>query len=689
MHRTSTSLFRLGAVALGFTILACGHPSLALAGQKPRLDPALARAAGQLKGRSRVIVEFSGTPDPRAITESGGVAGRGLQGSGAGTRAQAAEINNFSLATLASDPRVARIIPDRGVFATLERTSSAIGLELARRHSDLTGRGIGVAIIDSGVTAWHDDLYLTRTGDADPRVVHFKDFTNPASSGWASERPNDPYGHGTHVTGIVAGTGYDSGGRRTGIAPGARIVSLKVLDENGAGYVSDAIAAIDYAIAVRKQFNIRVINLSVASGVFESFTTDPFAQATRRAVDAGIVVVTSAGNLGVDQNDRPQFGGITSPGNSPWVITVGAASHNGTAIRSDDHVARFSSRGPTLFDRIAKPDLVAYGVGIESTADANSTLYNTYPDTQLSGTRPGVAKPYQSLSGTSMAAPVVSGTIALMLEANPSLTPNAIKAILEFTAENRAENPIAEGAGLLNAQGAIRLARFFDNPLAKLGQRRDLIEGRWSDWSGQVLWGNQLFAGGMLLPGSSAWSTSVPWGATATSNGKAIVWGVAADDNIVWSTRHDDNIVWSTRGDDNIVWSTRGDDNIVWSTRGDDNIVWSTRGDDNIVWSTRGDDNIVWSTAADNIVWSTASEDNIVWSTAREDNIVWSTAREDNIVWSTRADDNIVWSTRADDNIVWSTAADDNIVWSTGGVTPIVWPAPAAVIPRQTPIPGY
>ena len=624
MHRTSTSFVRHGAVALVFALLVCGRPTLALAGQHPGLDPALKEAAGQLKGRSRVIIEFAGTPDPRAITESGGIAGRALKG------AHAAEVTNTALDTLASDPRVSRIIPDRGLFATLERTGSAIGLEGARRHSDLTGRGIGVAIIDSGVTAWHDDLYLTRSGEADPRVVHFKDFTNPASTSWASDRPNDPYGHGTHVTGIVAGTGYDSDGRRTGIAPGARIVSLKVLDENGVGYVSDAIAAIDYAIAVRKQFNIRIINLSVAAGVFESFTTDPLAKAAQRAVDAGIVVVTSAGNLGVDENDRPQFGGITSPGNSPWVITVGAASHNGTARRTDDHVARFSSRGPTLFDRISKPDLIAYGVGIESTADVNSTLYLTHPDAQLSGARRDVTKPYQSLSGTSMAAPVVSGTIALMLEANPSLTPNAVKAILEFTAEDRAEGPIAEGAGLLNAQGAIRLAQFFKNPLTTLGQQRDLIEGRWTDWSGHVLWGNTLFAGGLLLPGSSAWSTSVAWGSQATSSGKPIVWGVAADDNIVWSTRHDDNIVWSTLRDDNIVWST-----------------------------------------------------------LRDDNIVWSTAADDNIVWSTLRDENIVWSTLRDDNIVWSTAADDNIVWSTGGITPIVWPAPPVVTPRKTLIPGH
>ena len=186
---------------------------------------------------------------------------------------------------------------------------------------------------------------------------------------------SDDYGHGTHVAGIIAGSGYDSDGRRTGVAPGAKLLGLKVLDGEGHGYVSDVIAAIDYAISVRSTYNVRVINLSVASGVFESYWHDPLTLAARRAVDAGIVVVAAAGNLGLDSNGRPQSGGITSPGNAPWVLTVGASSHQGTARRSDDIVGNFSSHGPTWIDFAAKPDIVAPGVGIESLSDPRSTLY--------------------------------------------------------------------------------------------------------------------------------------------------------------------------------------------------------------------------------------------------------------------------------------------------------------------------
>ncbi len=416
-------------------------------------------------------------------------------------------------------------------------------------------------------------------------MVHFKDFTATDTPGvWLSELPTDDFGHGTHVAGIIAGNGFDTYGTRTGVAPRAKLVALKVLDQNGHGYVSDVIAAIDYAIAIKDTYNIRVINLSVATGVFESFTTDPLALAAKRAVDAGIVVVAAAGNLGETATGAPQFGGITCPGNAPWVLTVGASTHAGTTPRSDDRRGSFSSLGPTWIDFTAKPDLLAYGVGIESLAAPNSTLYDHYPQYLLDGTRPTPFKPYLSLSGTSMAAPVVSGTVALMLEANPHLTPNGIKALLQYTAQVRpGEHPLAQGAGLLNARGAIRMARFFADPAHRSPLPADIIAGEWISWGRRILWGNVMVSGGVPLPGSNAWNLGVTWGAAATPAGDAVAWGVNYDDNIVWSTLAD-NIVWSTN-DDNIVWSTN-DDNIVWSTADADNIVWSTTYLENVVWGT-------------------------------------------------------------------------------------------------------
>ena len=476
-----------------------------------KLDRLLAARAAQLDGRSRVIVEFRDQPDARVLTRSGGVAGRVLST----PHAQVADVHNQSLRDLARDPAVARVLPDRDTFATMERTGLAIGATMARQEFGLSGNGIGIAVIDSGVAAWHDDLSLTnpKAPRVSTRVVHFKDFTrddNPRL--WLSEQPSDDFGHGTHVAGIIAGTGFDSDGRRTGIAPRANIIALKVLDADGHGYISDVIDAIDYAIAVRRTFNIRVINLSVASGVFESYRTDPLAQAAKRAVDAGIVVVAAAGNLGEDAAGETQFGGITCPGNAPWVLTVGAASHQGTPRRGDDTVPGFTSRGPTWIDFAAKPDLLAYGVGIESLAAPHSELYEQYPEYLLDGTRRTSFKPYLSLSGTSMAAPVVAGTVALMLEANPDLTPNAVKALLEYTAEGRAgEHYLTQGAGLLNAHGAIRMARFFAKPRRVSPTPDDTIEGERIEWSRHIVWGNDRIGGGMLLPGSNAWNLGVNW----------------------------------------------------------------------------------------------------------------------------------------------------------------------------------
>ena len=350
-----------------------------------KLGPVVQARAGQLSGRSRVIVRFHGDPDARLLTGRGGVAGRRL----ASVDAQVADIDNRVLAELARNPQIEWVGVDHPVFPTLERTGAAIGATLASQAFDVTGKGIGVAVIDSGISAWHDDLYLTRPKSprADPRVVHFKDFTTEVNPNvWASDQPSDEFGHGTHVAGIIAGNGFDSGGARMGVAPEAHLVGLKVLDAEGNGYLSDVIAAIDYAIALKDVYNIRVINLSVASGVFESYTTDPLTLAARRAVDAGIVVVAAAGNLGETADGEAQYGGITSPGNAPWVLTIGAASHEGTLPRSDDTLGRFSSRGPTWIDFAAKPDLVAPGVGTESLSDPNSTFYSTYADYLLDGT---------------------------------------------------------------------------------------------------------------------------------------------------------------------------------------------------------------------------------------------------------------------------------------------------------------
>jgi subtilisin family serine protease len=128
-----------------------------------------------------------------------------------------------------------------------------------------------------------------------------------------------------------------------------------VLDADGDGFISNVIGAIDYAVANKDTLHIRVINLSVAAGVYESYNTDPLTLAAKRAVDAGIVVVSAAGNLGRGPAGSVEYAGVGAPGNAPWVLTVGASSDMGTAARADDAVAAFSSRGPSAIDFTAKP----------------------------------------------------------------------------------------------------------------------------------------------------------------------------------------------------------------------------------------------------------------------------------------------------------------------------------------------
>jgi subtilisin family serine protease len=580
-----------------------------------KLDAPL-RARSHIAGTSRVIIETSDVSGNDLLIRSV----KGKPGRRLGlVRGQVAEIPNASLEGLAHRDGVRSIRLDRPVRGTMERTSATIGATWVRDNLGLDGAGVGVAIIDSGVTSWHDDL-------GTERVVHFADFVNLQPTAY------DDYGHGTHVAGIIAGNGYDSNGARRGIAPSANLVVLKVLDGEGFGYISNVIAALDYAVEHRAQFNIRVINLSVAAGVYESYTTDPLTLAAKRAVQAGIVVVTAAGNLGRNAQGQPQYGGITAPGNAPWVLTVGASSHNGTISRADDSMASFSSRGPSYIDYSAKPDLVAPGVGIESLTDGSSLLFATHPNARLWGTVDTAIQPYLSLTGTSMAAPVVAGTVALMIQANPSLTPNLVKAILQYTAEHKPRyNELTQGAGFLNARGAVQIARLFGDNSRSAPESGSVTDP--TPWNRHINWGNRRIGGGTLRPDANAWRLDVTWGAASTDEGDTIVWGTVC-------SRTDDCgalIRGSMSDEDNIVWGTscandRCDDTVWGPSTDEDNIVWGTScgGGDclNTVWGAdcgTTDDcrNLIWGTSTD--------EDNIVWGTstgAGEDNIVWSTAQE-------------------------------------------------------------
>ena len=593
--------------------------------QSANIDEALTTRAARA-GWSRVIVTLKpGAEASTEIRKLGGRFGRKLQL----INGMAVELPNGVIKRLAAHPAVARLDFDRPTTAHMAHVANMVGARYARRAYGYDGAGIGIAVIDSGVATWHDDLTYSGSNPAvrvngNQRVAAFVDFVNGRLV------PYDDYGHGTHVSGIISGNGFDSHGQRAGIAPASHLVSLKVLDHLGRGLTSDVIAAIEYAVRNRSLYNIRVINLSVGAAVTTSYNNDPLALAAKRAVDAGIVVIAAAGNQGRTSSGAPLYGGITAPGNAPWVLTVGASSHGGTLNRLDDTHAGYSSRGPTRFDYAAKPDLLAPGTGIVSLSAANSTFYLTKATALLGGTLNTATKPYLSLSGTSMAAPVVAGSVALMIQANPGLTPNLVKAILQYTAQAYpGVDYMTQGGGFLNTKGAVDLARHFASSAATGAYPVD------PSWSRGINWGSHRLANGSLSPMGSAWALGVTWGASATTEGDNVVWGTASlgGDNVVWGTfTNGDNVVWGTATEgDNVVWGTTcgGDDcfNVVWGTNceGGDcyNVVWGTAANgDNVVWGTFDEsDNVVWGTSdgdGDNVVWGTSGSggDNVVWGTS-------------------------------------------------------------------------
>ena len=307
------------------------------------------------------------------------------------------------------------------------------------------GQGIGIAVLDSGI-APHSAL-------ADRVVANVSFVTGDPGL-------TDGFGHGTHVAGIIAGSPAPATGVAPeyagGIAPGAMLVNVRVLGADGSGYTSDVIDGIEWVIANRALYNIRVINLSLGHPVTEACATDPLCEAVNQAVQAGIVVVVAAGNTGQTPDGGAILGGISSPGNSPYAITVGALNTWGTVDRSDDTVAKFSSRGPTAFDLAVKPDLAAPGTKILSLQADGAYLPAMYPSIHVAG---GNDNAYMYLSGTSLAAPIVSGGVALLLQGSPHLSPAQVKFALQSGATAMTDAGLmGAGAGSVNFWASRQIA---------------------------------------------------------------------------------------------------------------------------------------------------------------------------------------------------------------------------------------
>jgi serine protease AprX len=389
-----------------------------------------AKLHSQSKEEIPVIITFKNKDSSRIVSEVSSMASKVKQlplVSGIACNMRIDGINKLS-----RDPNVEYIAFDSKVFALLDIATSSIGCNFPH-EAGFTGEGVTVAVIDTGV-APHNDLTKPTN-----RIVGFKDFINDRT------KPYDDNGHGTHVAGIIASNGFSSNGKYTGVAPKANILAVKALDETGSGSTSDIISAIQWVIDTKDEYNTKILNLSLGSPANEPYYSDPLAKAASAAVDAGITVVTAAGNSG------PAKETILSPGNSPSVITVGAVDDNKTPELDDDTIAPFSSRGPTK-DGLKKPDLVAPGVDIMS-------LSNTKPDA------------YSSLSGTSMATPLVTGAIALMYNKNPGLDPKTIKASLKKSCTSIDLDSNEQGAGIIN------LKSLFENPIEEAPEEEVTVNG--------------------------------------------------------------------------------------------------------------------------------------------------------------------------------------------------------------------
>ena len=569
--------------------------------------------------------------------------------------------NSAQVQQAASDANVAALAADEVVFSTMAVTTVTTGANLlwnngrSGRHFDgLTGAGVGVAVLDSGIA---------RHADVARRLRLSLDFTGEGTT-------EDLYGHGTHVAGIIAGSGAGSrtadGSRHVGMAPGAELLSLRVLSGDGTGRVSDVIAAIEWAIENRARHRIRVLNLSLGHATTSDYRDDPLGQAVERAVRAGLVVVASAGNFGQTEDGVPVVGAVVSPGFTPSALTVGAVDTRGTTVRSDDEVAFYSSRGPVGDPDapetwIIKPDVVAPGHAIVAPGAENSYLWTNYPSRRVIGESGGT---YLVLSGSSMATAVVSGAVAQLIQAQPKLTPAEVKFVLQFTAQRLdGFGLIEQGAGSVNVPLAASLVArryVFDAPVTTE------IAGEPVD-AGQIVFGNTIIWGNR---GGGVGGNTIIWGNRGGGvGGNTIIWGNrgggVGGNTIIWGNRG------GGVGGNTIIWGNRGGgvggNTIIWGNRGGgvggNTIIWGNRGGgvggNTIIWGNRGDgvggNTIIWGNRDGSPDGSTLWGNTIIWGNRGDlggNSIIWGNrgVTGNTIIWGNRegviSGNTIIWGNR-------------------------------------------
>jgi len=429
------------------------------------------------------------------------------------------------------------------------------------RQQGIDGSGVTVAILDSGVAA---DADLVQPAN---RIL--------ASVNFADERlTSDPGGHGTHIAGIIAGNGSRSGGEFTGIAPQANVVDVRVLGNTGSGRISSVVRGIEWVLAHRHDYNIRVINLSFGARALLPYRLDPMSAAVEIAWRRGLVVVAASGNGG------PQGGTVETPGIDPYVITVGATDDRGTLSRSDDLLAWFSAWGSA--DSNAKPDLVAPGRRLVSLRVPGSSLDTLFPERIVVAQN---GSTYFRLTGTSMATAVVSGAAALLLERQPRLTPDQVKAILVGTTQRYGQdsgkglpNPIAGGSGLLDAYAAVNAAPAAAPSTAPVP-------------GGFVLSATQSVeplacANHALRPADGLARALYPVLYGSPLNWKDPTLGGILWQLLTWETLDWNSIAWDNFDWDSVAWDSIAWDSIAWDSVAWDSIAWDSIAWDSVAWDS-------------------------------------------------------------------------------------------------------
>jgi serine protease AprX len=559
-HFLSTKFIRI----IGVAVLS---GSLMLAASS-KMGPELSNQSANAK--VKVIVQFKQAPlasDLLSISLLGGIVTTTLNA----VNALIVTLPISGIQALSNNPNVLYVSSDRPLNKMVDYSAAAVNAGAAW-SSSFTGLGVTVAVIDSGIAPLPDFDFLRVI----PRVVYRQSFVN-------SFDPGDQYGHGTHVAGIIGANGAGSSCSnctRTlkGIAPDATLVDLQVLDASGSGTDSVVIQAINQAITLKDVLNIRVINLSLGRPVYESYKLDPLCQAVEAAWKAGITVVVAAGNDGRDNAiGNAGYGTIGSPANDPYVITVGAMKAMGTYTRTDDLIASYSSKGPSGVDFVVKPDLVAPGNHVVSLESAGSTLakdsMTAVPLSYYEATTDSTTSTqFMMLNGTSMATPVVSGAVADLLQGEPNLTPDQIKARLMKTAyktfpvsSTAVDNATGEsytsyydiftiGAGYLDIAAALAnhdIAK--GNALSPTATYNAADGNVYLVFDPSSTWNQTTAPASSSAAVASVWSMQTVWGAAVVNANKA-VWGKGT----VWSTSGvaGFDAIWSTCG----VWGKETDE---------------------------------------------------------------------------------------------------------------------------------